>query len=143
MPRLVYLLGVGIGLLGGGLALTCHLVTPRTPVTRVTWANILRIDPGMTRLEVEAILGRPSRDPPPQWAADLLMSTPSSRRNRLRAAFFKAWDSRLPPVTWHSEEGVIHLGFTEEGRVCLIRRGQGPGRESPLGPLDRLRAWLG
>src|SRR5262245_55716836 len=53
MPRLVYLTGVGIGLLAVAFALTCRL----TWRPGVTAANAGRIRPGMTLPQVEAIFG--------------------------------------------------------------------------------------
>src|SRR5262245_26558165 len=57
MPRLVYLLGVGLLLVGGALALTDVLLTP----PGVTWENVRRIRTGMTEGRVERLLGGPPR----------------------------------------------------------------------------------
>src|SRR5262245_40857972 len=54
MPRLTYLAGVALVLVGGGLALTHELLGPWPGVTE---ANVRRIQPGMTLAQVEATLG--------------------------------------------------------------------------------------
>src|SRR5262249_13549920 len=54
MPRLVYLLGVGIGLVAVAFALTCQILGPAPGVTE---ANAKRIQKGMALPEVEALLG--------------------------------------------------------------------------------------
>src|SRR5262245_66059249 len=56
MPRLVYLLGVGLLLVAGALALTHELLGAWPGVNE---RNVRRIKEGMTVPEVEAILGGP------------------------------------------------------------------------------------
>ncbi|MCI0459975.1 MAG: outer membrane protein assembly factor BamE [Gemmataceae bacterium] len=63
MSKRVYLLGVGLLLVAGAFLLADWLLTP--PLTPgVTERNVKRLRPGMTRGEVEAILG--SLPPPPR-----------------------------------------------------------------------------
>jgi hypothetical protein len=58
MPRLVYLLGVGIGLVAIAFALTYQLLTPPPGVTL---ENVRRVQPGMSRDQVERLLGGPGK----------------------------------------------------------------------------------
>src|SRR5262245_42734143 len=57
MPRLTYLTGVALALVGGVLALTHELLEPWPGVNE---RNVRRIKEGMTLQEVEAILGGPA-----------------------------------------------------------------------------------
>jgi hypothetical protein len=59
VPKRVYLLGIGIALVAGALALTHELLSPWPGVTA---ANVERIRKGMPRAEVEALLGGPGND---------------------------------------------------------------------------------
>jgi hypothetical protein len=58
MPRFIYLLGLGMALIGLALAVTDWVMGPHPGATE---ANARRIRPGMTLAEVEAILGGPGR----------------------------------------------------------------------------------
>jgi hypothetical protein len=55
MPRFIYLLGLGLALIGLALAVTDWVIGPAPGVSE---ANVRRIKPGMTVKDVEAILGR-------------------------------------------------------------------------------------
>ncbi len=55
MSRFIYLLGLGLALIGLAFAVTDWAMGPCPGVTE---ASVRRIKPGMTLLEVEAILGK-------------------------------------------------------------------------------------
>jgi hypothetical protein len=61
MSKRVFLLGVGIALLGLGLAFTDWVLSLRPGVTE---ANVKRIRAGMTEREVETLLGKPHLQTP-------------------------------------------------------------------------------
>src|SRR5262245_54574584 len=69
MPRIVYLLGVGIGLVVIAFALTCRLLGAAPGVPEAN-ARLLRV--GMPLQEVEALLGGPGTQ---EWRA----GTPARR----------------------------------------------------------------
>src|SRR5215468_9888483 len=58
MPRRVYLLGLGLALVGLALAFTDWAMSLRPGVTE---ANVKRVRPGITPEEVEALLGGPAQ----------------------------------------------------------------------------------
>jgi hypothetical protein len=97
----------------------------KLPVTdRPLWApgltedNVRRIRPGMTLLEVEALLGGPAAD-----TFEMPADYPAYRWQR---------ESR-------GEGAAVEVRCSADGRVMA---GGGRGRRQP-GPLARLRAWLG
>jgi hypothetical protein len=120
MPRWVYLLGLGLGLLALGLAFTDWLLSLRPGVTE---ANARRIKQGMTLIEVEAVLGSPTgiRDPTLEFH----------------------WPPSGPAVCWETKNFGIYVWFDECGKargIMLSRTLVEPAQDSPLA---RLRAWLG
>jgi hypothetical protein len=161
MARSVYWLGLGIAAVGLAFGLTSLCLGQRT---RVSWANIQQIGPSMTRREVEALLGPSSRDPLPLWAKGVIQPGPAPRQEwpltgprgpRMKfpppgqaglvlvdGTVYEG-DFRFPPVVWHSDGGVLFVGFDEKGRVCKTVAMRGPCRNNASGPLARLRAWLG
>src|SRR5262249_48288051 len=117
MPRLVYLLGVGVALValafvGIDLALSLR--------PGVTEANARRIREGMTLREVEIILGGP-----PSHRQDIHGMPPG----RGGAICF-----------WSGQTGGVTVGLGDHGRVLGA---SWPRDRSAPGPLARLRAWLG
>jgi hypothetical protein len=113
MPRLVYLLGVGLALVAGAFLLTDALLWR----PGVTEANVRRIRPGMKRTEVEAVLGR-------QNGGTIIMGG-------------------LPRIeVWEGECGVANVQFDRHGGTQAAQfLTAPPTREA--NPLARLRAWLG
>jgi hypothetical protein len=123
MSKRVFLLGVGIALLGVGLAFTDWVLSLRPGVTE---ANVKRIKPGMRLDEVRAILGSEGRS----------IATAQINPRDVR----ELW-------VWEDKGGLVMVGFEGEPRwnrdaqvIEVIWR---PSSSPPLGPLDRLRAWLG
>src|SRR5438067_62607 len=125
MSRSVFLLGLGIAAVGLAFGLTSHLLGPRS---RVTWASIQLIGPSMTRREVEAILGPPSSDQLPAWAKGFVRPGAAPRQEwpprgpRMKfpppgqagpvlfdGGVYES-DFPMPPLVWHSDEGVIYVG---------------------------------
>ncbi len=118
--RRVLLLALPAALAVG--VVTLWLLWPRTAITR---ANAAMIREGMTRTEVEALLGGPPRD---EYTGPLVAEGPG----RL---------SRLALPRWGSDRVIIWVSFDAEGRVdwseaAHVRRGE----ESFA---DRFRRWLG
>jgi hypothetical protein len=113
MPRLVYLLGVGLALVALALAFTDWALR-----SRVTEANARRIRAGLTLAEVEALLGGPARQ----------MSEFREDRSTLRVG------------VWEGPTCIVWVTFGPTNRVAgrSWRR-----RDEPSGLLDSLRAWLG
>jgi hypothetical protein len=120
MPRLVYLLGVALLLVGGALALTHELLGPWPGVNE---RNVRRIRPGMTRGEVECLLGPPA-GMPREWLA-----------NR--------GEIGVPPMTatqgtydkWRGPRAAARVYFDLSGRVVKVSLRWPPGAVT----LDRPR----
>src|SRR5262245_21032151 len=94
MPRLVYLTGVGIGLVAIAFALTCQVLDALPGVTE---ANVRRIKPGMLRTEVEALFGR---------AADVILPRPYHL------------GPGIPTIaSWSTGRGAAYICFEGDGRV--------------------------
>ena len=96
------------------------------PPSVINVASYEKIQVGMTRPQVEKILGGPPRNEskPNRWCMDL--RGPNS-----------------PNVVWFGPEAIIHLWFDESGRVChkdLDLDGYFPYPQPSL--WDRVRAWL-
>lgn len=122
-PRFTYLLGLGIVLIGLAFAVTDWAMGPKPGVTE---ANCRRIQEGMTKAEVEAILGGPG-----QWC---------TKGGGLVGGV--SWQSSV--VTWKGPHGTAFVTFGSIGydvpqvvEVVDFQRAAGPS------PLERLRAWLG
>ncbi len=121
----------------GMIAAALWLLWPRTAITR---ENAARIQPGMTRADVEALLGGPARDDttgpvaredPPEFAP------PDAQGRRFRITLI---DLR-PHLEWHSDEVQVWVHVDAEGRVTDCRAF--PMRRTDESLLDRLRRWLG
>jgi hypothetical protein len=128
MSRWVYLLGVGMALVGGAFLLTDALHWR----PEVTEANVRRIREGMTWAEVEAILGPPSDHP--LWRhSGVWVPGPDGEM------------TRLPFLVWDSKEGGVSAVFRLDGRLDSISEWRPPSTPgAPKGGLvGRLRAWLG
>jgi hypothetical protein len=120
-----WLAGIALALVG--LAVFCAFLSrPDPPVPGVTWANVNRINVGMTQAEVEAVVGRPpqtsSRGPipitdnsPPGYVVVLL---------------------------WSDMECDILVYLDRAGRV-IGREGVGSGGSGPPTWHDRLRKRIG
>jgi hypothetical protein len=129
MPRFIYLLGVGLALIGLALAVTDWAMGP---YPGVTYRNLSRVQPGMTVRQVEAIFGGPGVSP--VWGPSPFVIT--------------------EPMYWVGECGVVCVEFRQTSRrvaeVYVIRCrtylnyiGCNPCPSPPKGFLERLRAWLG
>jgi hypothetical protein len=123
MSGRVYLLGVGLALVAGALAFTDWALSLQPGVTE---ANVRRIRPGMTRVQVEALLGPPST---PWWLGVWELSPDNEPR-------------RLPFLVWEREEGSVSALFELDGRLRSITPWRPPST-ARRGLLARLRAWLG
>src|SRR5262245_35888817 len=117
MPRWVYLLGVGTGLVAVAFAVTCQLLGAAPGATE---ANVRRIQEGMTLQEVEAILGGP----------------PSSQRVRRPMCGGNLW---LVWYSWEGEAGTVRVTMLWDHVHCA----EWVPHAGRALPLDRLRAWLG
>jgi hypothetical protein len=129
MPRFIYLLGLGLALIGLALAVTDWVMGP---APGVTYRNLSRVQPGMTVRQVEAVFGRPGVSP--MWGPSPFVPT--------------------EPMYWAGECGVVCVEFAQITRkascVYIIRCptalnyiGCDPRPSRPKGLLDCLRAWLG
>jgi hypothetical protein len=117
----------GIAIVLAGLAVLCaYLSFPDPPGPGVTWANVERIEVGMTQPEVEAVVGRPpqtcSRGPGPI-------------------------SDNSPPgyhvvLFWSGMECDILVYLDRDGRV-IGREGVGSAGSGPLAWYDRLRKRVG
>jgi hypothetical protein len=120
MPRHVYLLGVGLALVALALAFTDWALSFQPGVTE---ANVKRIKPGMTMVEVERILGE---------AGQARVTITEGGRE-------------ISAFQWTGPGAVAYVLFDEPGPG---RRTQGVRTATfhPVagsGPFARLRAWLG
>jgi hypothetical protein len=126
------LLGVALVLLGGWL--TLGLSRPRHRITR---ENIERIEQGMTRQEVAALLGAP----PGNYS-----------RHQIPALYDPGLGHSGPPVDelhdcegtveeWVGDRSAVRVCFAANGRVAKLARGMVLLMEVPL--LERLRWRLG
>jgi hypothetical protein len=121
MPRLVYLLGLGMILVALAFLVTDRLLYP----PGITEANMRRIRPGMTRREVERIFCRR-----PDCGVRVIAA--------------KAEDDSDLALIWKRNDGfscavIFDPRGRTEGGVWI----KGKHHPYPPGPLDRLRAWLG
>ncbi len=111
----MYLLGVGLALVGLALGVTDWALSLRPGVTE---ANFRRIRPGMRLSEAEAILGGPPQcDVPPEPTGEV------------------CWP-------WRGEEGRVYIAFSRNG-ARVVEASWHPATSAKPGSLARLRAWLG
>jgi hypothetical protein len=126
MPSRVYRLGVGLALVAVAFAITEVVLRFRAP--GATRANARRIQLGMSRAEVERILGGPGEVEGSELDGE--------------------WSSRIH--AWRGPEGTVYvyLGHrrspsgVDEGRG-VVRRVSFSPRAAGTGLLPRLRAWFG
>jgi hypothetical protein len=107
--------------------------------TAINRENAAQIQVGMTLAEVEAVLGGPPRDDGNGVLAFQRVdgSEATMTRSELRGAL-----NQLPDVKhWLSDEVLIEVTLDHAGRVTSIT--VDPVRLAHLGPIDRLRRWLG
>jgi hypothetical protein len=118
MPRFIYLLGVGLALIGLALAVTAWVIGPTPGVTE---ANSRRIQEGMTMKEVEVILGGSG-----QWRWSIEEGMYETR----------AYD-------WTGAAGVVVVSSRGSwgGPRCVFES-RFYRTADPI-PLERLRTWLG
>src|SRR5262245_11545526 len=117
---------VVVGLLAalGALGLTLWLLWPRTAITL---ENAARIESGMTRAQVEAILGGPARDEAggPLVADDTaaeargemarLFANPGQDVEPFRRPFYES--GAYTRLIWASHRAVVHVHLDGAGRV--------------------------
>jgi hypothetical protein len=110
-----------------GFAVLCaYLGRPNPPGPGVTWANVERIDVGMTEQEVEAIVGRP----PQTWSHGPMPLSDNSPVGYHRV------------LLWSYMECDILVYLNREGRV-IGREGVGSVGSTPPTWCDRLRKRVG
>jgi hypothetical protein len=121
MPRLVYLLGVGMM-----LVTMAFLVTDRLLYSPgITEANMRRIRPGMTRSEVERIFGGP-----PEFGVGVIAR--------------KAEDVSDLALIWKRNDGFCcAVIFDPRDRTSGGVWIKGEHYPYQPRPLDHLRSWLG
>jgi hypothetical protein len=145
MSRTVYLLGVGLALVGLAFVLTDALLWE----PGVTEANFHRIRPRMTLVEVEALLGGPGKVFRLQhanelWDPQLEYFWLSDGRGIVECVDRKGRPPRgsWPGFRcWSGERGRLAVGVDGKGRVQLVD--WYPRRDTQPSPLARLRARLG
>jgi hypothetical protein len=158
MPRLVYLSGVGLLLVGLAFVVTDRLLAP-PPTPGITEANVRRLRPGMTPDEIEAVLG-----PRPVLYVSGAFNGATSQRWSGRDLFgrplggFGAAEefSRMPPaaevlevvvpprpcrLVAAGEGGAVVLDLGADERLVRAEWHPDPGAAGPK--ATRLRAWLG
>jgi outer membrane protein assembly factor BamE (lipoprotein component of BamABCDE complex) len=108
----------------------------RWPRTAITRENAAKVKEGMTRAEVEAILGGPARNETTErdgWFVTLMRS------------WVVVWNDRTPASafsrSWTGHACAILVAFDGDGRVVQVRLTNVLATGG--GPLDRLRRWLG
>jgi hypothetical protein len=159
MSGRVYLLGVGLALVGLAFAVTDWALSLRPGVTE---ANVRRLREGMTLAEVEAILGGPGTekvlgkvplwrpgDAPPEFVLATSIKTvvadgePAKFTEVPHEIDFSGWTDalmRTPQAlrSWKGTRGEAEVLFDQDGRVLEFQF-----LPSQDDPLARLRAWLG
>jgi hypothetical protein len=116
------------------------------PHTAISRENAARIDKGMTRAEVEAILGGPARiEPSTGVVPDLDLNLPENDQLlRLMEEQQLALIAETRPIAerpiWVSDNVSIYVRFDDQGRVekCLSV----PVRPVQESLTDKLRRWL-
>ena len=102
----------------GAFLVTCAALEPAPGITA---ANVRRIRPGMTREEVEALLGGPHH---------------SASWENMRAVWPSPWAG-----LWRGSDGCVTVVFDPPGRVRGAEFRPDPGR--PPGPLNPFRKAIG
>ncbi len=133
--RLAVLLGIPVALVAAAVAL--WLLWPRIAITP---ENGERIRLGMTRSEVEEILGGPPGDyaGPEAFAAAGRCGDPMDAR-----AVIRRWSGE-PDERWQqwlSDDALVLVHLDAHGRVSATHVYSVSAYREPL--LDRLRRWLG
>jgi uncharacterized protein YuzE len=126
MRRRKYWISGAVIALAGFVALCVYLSRPYPPGPGVTWANVERIEVGMTQTEVETVVGRP----PQTWSPGSISVTANS-----------------PPgyhavLLWSDMECDILVYLDENGRV-IGREGVGSAGSTQSAWYRRLRQRLG
>jgi hypothetical protein len=118
--------GIAVCMVALAFGLTLWLLGLTTAVTRT---NVERIQPGMSRAEVEAILGGPGlREPWDNWSA------------------FGKFIGEKHIYRWTGAHGVARIEFASSGGRCdLVRSAdfEATWRSNRRDPMRSLRAWLG
>src|SRR5207248_1740181 len=125
MPRWVFLLGVGIALVGAAFQATSALVWHPA----VTRANARRIRPGLTLAEVKALLGRP----PDRAITEEDITWDPVPGSHLRDAEPIFW-------SWDAKDGgniLVEVGANRRALRAICTR----FKRASL--FERFRAWLG
>ncbi len=121
------------------LALSAWTVRPRTAITR---DNAQEIHVGMTRAEVEALLGGPTRSEvtgPTQYDVDDGEARELEERKAVYMASRRAttWDHL---GGWSSDEATVQVVYDAGWRVCALY--WSPTRRVYETPLEMLHRWL-
>jgi hypothetical protein len=120
-----------------GLAFVAWLLWPRP--TAINRENAAQIQVGMTLAEVEAVLGGPPRD---DGIGVLAFERPDGSEATMTRAELRGELNQLPDVKqWLSDEILVEVTLDDAGRVASTT--VDPVRLAHLGPIDRLRRWLG
>jgi hypothetical protein len=139
MPKRRTLVCVALATVAIGVAV--FLCLPRTP--RFTEEQFERIHNGMTKAEVEAVLGCP----PENYSGDkylLILLEVESGPRRLAAASNCEWAADKPDWKWGQSEQAalgIRTWFDGDGRVIGKQQLNYIYKWPTL--LERLRAWVG
>jgi hypothetical protein len=131
-----------------GLAVGVWLLWPCTAITR---DNVAKIRKGMTRAEVEAILGGPARNEENDDEEGVPMRVmgpwQGTKGNHFFSDFQEGEVLGVPRSTlvgdtnhWISRQLVVRIDFDSEGRVAYW--GWLPVSRADSGPLDMIRRWL-
>jgi hypothetical protein len=123
--RAYWIAGVVIAL-AGLMALCAYLGRPYPPGPGVTWANVERIEVGMTQSEVEAVVGRS----PHTWSRGSMPITDTSPPRYHKV------------LLWSDMECDILVYLDRDGRV-IGREGVGSVGTRPPTWHDRLRKRVG
>jgi hypothetical protein len=116
---------VGLGIALAAWVVVCCLLMP--PAERISTHSSRRIEPGMTRGQVEAILGGP--------AGDYRTSPPRPPDEALRAPL------PLPPgERWQGDRHSVYVTFDARDRVATVTRFY-PGPMRPSWYLG-LQEWV-
>jgi hypothetical protein len=119
------------------------------PQTAITQENAAKITEGMTRAEVEALLGGPARD---ETTGPVVLDRNDDLEVDLQAAHYEhllvkslrnqAAGVGFPrAVEWHSNQVSILVRFNRAG--CVTDCNSIPRRRTNESPLDMVRRWLG
>ncbi len=136
---------VALNLVVAALAtsIVAWLLWPRPAITR---ENAARIHVGMTRAEVDTILGGPARD---ETTGPLVIDWDEAADERARvrhaeellAVFLGGGPAGNDTVLWQSDDASVWVSFDKDGRVRDC--GSMPAHGQREGLLAMLRRWLG